>query len=80
LLGDLSGSSVASATRSWSATPSGQTISVSQASLALDLQRPRTDVPTQGERSPYLDSYLRNYTTAWEATAPGTFPLTVAQG
>jgi uncharacterized protein len=67
-------------TRSWSATPSGQTITVSEASLALDLQSPRTDVPTQGERSPYLDSYLRSYTTTWEATAAGTFPLTVAQG
>jgi putative CocE/NonD family hydrolase len=67
-------------TRSWSATPSRQTISVSSASLALQLQNVRWDVGTEGDPSPYLDTYLRSYTTSWEATAPGTFPLNAPQG
>jgi len=67
-------------TRSWSDTASNQTIRVSSASLGLDLQSPRTDVPTQGDRSPYLDSYLAAYTTAWAQRAAGTFTVVVPQG
>jgi len=67
-------------TRSWADTASGQTITVRAASLSLDLQSPRRDVPTQGDRSPYLDRYLTAYTSAWTAHAPGSFPLTVPQG
>ena len=67
-------------TRSWSDTASNQTIRVSSASLGLDTQSPRTDVPTQGDRSPYLDSYLAAYTTAWAQRAAGTFTVVVPQG
>ena len=67
-------------TRSWSDTASDQTIRVSSASLGLDLQSPRTDVPTQGDRSPYLDSYLAAYTTAWAQRAAGSFTVVVPQG
>lgn len=64
---------------SWSDTPSNQTITVKNASLALDLQNTKHDVPTQGSRSPYLNAYLDYYTQAWDAVARGTFTLTVPQ-
>jgi len=37
-------------------------------------------VPTQGNRSPYLDRYLSAFTSTWTTHAPGSFPLTVPQG
>ncbi|TDC38675.1 CocE/NonD family hydrolase [Micromonospora sp. 15K316] len=59
----------------WRDVPSGQTIRVSDARLALDLQDPRFDVPTQGDRSPYLDRYLAANTTTLSDVGPGTFAL-----
>ncbi|HEV7712239.1 MAG TPA: CocE/NonD family hydrolase, partial [Asanoa sp.] len=41
---------------SWRDTPSGNTIQVTRARLGLALQNPRLDVPTQGDRSPFLDT------------------------
>jgi putative CocE/NonD family hydrolase len=67
-------------TRSWADTASGQTITVRSASLALDLQSPRRDHPTQADPSPYLATYRTAYTSAWADRAPGSFPLTVPQG
>jgi len=40
----------------------------------------RRDHRTQGDRSPYLDTYLRAYTATWADRAPGSFSLTVPQG
>ncbi|BCY07213.1 CocE/NonD family hydrolase [Actinoplanes sp. L3-i22] len=60
----------------WRDTPSGNTIGVSRARLGLDLQNPRFDVPTQGDRSPFLDTYLRQYTRTLTGVGAGTFTLT----
>nr|WP_269328221.1 CocE/NonD family hydrolase [Kineosporia mesophila] len=60
---------------SWRDTPSGNTIAVTGAKLALSRQDPRTDVPTQGDRSPFLDTYLRQYTRVLTGVGPGTFSL-----
>ena len=60
---------------SWRDTPSGNTINVSRARLSLALQNPRSDVPTQGDRSPFLDTYLRQYTQTLTDVGEGTFPL-----
>ncbi|MGW8378398.1 CocE/NonD family hydrolase [Streptomyces sp. ODS28] len=49
-------------TGSWNDTPSGETIRVKDARLALSLDDPSDDTPTAGERSPYLDTYLRQNT------------------
>ncbi|SIR27421.1 CocE/NonD family hydrolase [Micromonospora avicenniae] len=59
----------------WRDVPSGQTIKVSDARLALDVQDPRFDVPTQGDRSPYLDRYVAANTTTLSNVGPGTFEL-----
>ncbi|MGN6751957.1 MAG: CocE/NonD family hydrolase, partial [Intrasporangium sp.] len=67
-------------TRSWSDTPSNQQISVSSASLALELQNAQWDERAQGDPSPFLTSYRKSYTASWAATAPGSFPLNVPQG
>jgi putative CocE/NonD family hydrolase len=64
----------------WRDVPSGQTIKVSDARLGLDVQAPRFDVPTQGDRSPYLDAYLAANTTTLTNIGPGTFPLRIWQG
>ncbi|MBB2986482.1 CocE/NonD family hydrolase [Terracoccus luteus] len=64
---------------SWADTPSNETITVKGATLALDLQNTRFDTATQGDRSPYLDGYLRYYTTTLPETAPGTFAINVPQ-
>ncbi|MFG6201614.1 CocE/NonD family hydrolase [Nonomuraea sp. JJY05] len=64
----------------WLDVPSGNTIKVSDARLTLDVQAPRFDVPTQGDRSPYLDQYLAANTTTLSNIGPGTFPLRVWQG
>ncbi|GIF04207.1 CocE/NonD family hydrolase [Actinoplanes siamensis] len=61
---------------SWLDTPSGNTIAVSRARLGLALQNPRFDVPTQGDRSPFLDTYLSQYTRTLTGVGAGTFPLT----
>jgi uncharacterized protein len=59
----------------WRDVPSGNTITVSEARLGLAVQDPRSDVPTQGDRSPYLDRYLEANTTTLSDLGPGTFPL-----
>ncbi|WP_162802286.1 CocE/NonD family hydrolase [Ornithinimicrobium murale] len=64
----------------WRDQPSGQTITVSSPTLTLDLQNTRNDVPTQGDRAPYLDSYLANYTGVMETGVKGTFSLNADQG
>lgn len=60
---------------SWRDTPSGNTIDVTRARLSLALQNPRSDVPTQGGRSPFLDTYLRQYTRTLTDVGEGTFRL-----
>jgi len=60
---------------SWRDTPTGNTIGVTRARLSLALQNPRFDVPTQGGRSPFLDTYLRQYTRTLTEVGAGTFPL-----
>ncbi|MCA2228727.1 CocE/NonD family hydrolase [Nonomuraea aurantiaca] len=59
----------------WLDVPSGHTIKVSDAWLSLSMQNPRFDVPTQGDRSPYLDEYIAANTTTLTNVGPGTFPL-----
>jgi putative CocE/NonD family hydrolase len=61
----------------WRDTPSGNTINVSRARLSLALQNPRYDAPTQGGRSPFLDTYLGQYTRTLTGVGAGTFPLTL---
>jgi len=65
--------------RGWLDVPSGHTITVSGARLALDLLDPRSDRPTQGDRSPYLDRYLAANTTTLSNVGTGTFPLRVGR-
>jgi hypothetical protein len=60
---------------SWLDSPSGNTIAVSRAALGLALQNPRFDVPAQGDRSPFLDTYLRQNTRTLSAVGTGTFTL-----
>jgi len=60
---------------SWLDTPSGNTIQITRARLSLELQKPRSDVPTQGDRSPFLDTYLSQYTRTLTGVGEGTFPL-----
>ncbi|MET0492662.1 MAG: CocE/NonD family hydrolase [Actinoplanes sp.] len=62
---------------SWLDTPSGDTIQVTRARLSLALQNPQADVPTQGDRSPFLDTYLRQYTRTLTEVEEGTFPLSL---
>jgi hypothetical protein len=62
---------------SWRDTPSGNTIQVTRARLGLALQNPRLDVPTQGDRSPFLDTYLRQFTRTLTDVGAGTFPLSL---
>ncbi|WP_108952479.1 CocE/NonD family hydrolase [Streptomyces fragilis] len=62
-------------TGSWRDTPSGETIRVTGAQLRLALDDPADDVPTQGARSPFLDTYLRQYTVTLPA-GPATFTVT----
>jgi predicted acyl esterase len=62
----------------WRDVPSGDTITVSDARLALAVQDPGSDVPTHGDRSPYLDRYLAANTTTLSDIGPGTFPLRVS--
>jgi putative CocE/NonD family hydrolase len=60
---------------SWLDTPSGQTIKVKGAGLRLALDDPAGDAATAGGRSPYLDTYLRQYTVDLPA-GPATFTVT----
>ncbi|MEV8229084.1 CocE/NonD family hydrolase [Streptomyces sp. NPDC079167] len=61
-------------TGSWRDTPSGETIDVKDARLRLALDDPSDDVPTGGARSPYLDTYLSQYTVDLPA-GPATFKV-----
>ncbi|TYC19248.1 CocE/NonD family hydrolase [Micromonospora sp. MP36] len=63
----------------WRDMPSGHKIKVSGARLTLQVQGPRSDMPTQGDRSPYLDRYLAANTTTLSNVGPGTFPLRLSQ-
>ncbi|MEV6347637.1 CocE/NonD family hydrolase [Actinoplanes sp. NPDC051851] len=62
-------------TGGWLDTPSGNTIAVTRARLDLAVQDPRKDVPTQGDRSPFLDTYLSQYTATLGDVGPGTFRI-----
>ncbi|MER5178435.1 CocE/NonD family hydrolase [Streptomyces sp. NPDC002896] len=62
-------------TGSWRDTPSGETIAVKGAQIKLALDDPADDAATAGERSPYLDTYLRQYTVDLPA-GPATFTVT----
>jgi uncharacterized protein len=64
----------------WWDEPSGNTIKVSGARLGLDVQDPRFDAPTAGDRSPYLDRYLEANTVTLTDVGPATFPLRVSPG
>ncbi|MFB8119719.1 CocE/NonD family hydrolase [Streptomyces sp. NPDC055962] len=61
-------------TGSWRDTPSGETIEVEGAQLRLALDDPSDDIATGGARSPYLDTYLRQYTVNLPA-GRGTFTV-----
>ncbi|MEV6373530.1 CocE/NonD family hydrolase [Micromonospora musae] len=63
----------------WRDVPSGHTIKVSDARLTLDVQNPRYDAPTHGDRSPYLDTYLTANTTTLSDIGRGTFPLRLSR-
>jgi putative CocE/NonD family hydrolase len=63
----------------WQNTASGNTITVSDGRLALAVQDPRSDVPTHGDRSPYLDQYLATNSTTLGNVGPGTFPLRLSR-
>jgi putative CocE/NonD family hydrolase len=65
---------------SWLDTPSGNTIRVTRAQLGLSLQNPRSDVPAQGDRSPFLDTYLEQYTRTLTGVPGGTFRLALRNG
>jgi hypothetical protein len=65
---------------SWRDTPTGNTITVTNAKLDLQLQDPAADEPTQGDRSPWLDRYLRSNTATLADVGPGSFALTVSRG
>ncbi|POX42345.1 hypothetical protein C3486_04840 [Streptomyces sp. Ru73] len=57
-------------TGSWRDTPSGETITVKNAQLKLALDDPADDVATAGDRSPFLDTYLKQYTVELPAGRP----------
>lgn len=61
-------------TGSWRATPSGETIKVRGVQLRLALDDPARDIPTAGERAPFLDTYLRQYTVKLPI-GPATFTV-----
>ncbi|MFE6932855.1 CocE/NonD family hydrolase [Streptomyces sp. NPDC057699] len=61
-------------TGSWRDTPSGEKIQVKGAQLRLALDDPSDDVATGGARSPYLDTYLRQYTVDLPA-GPASFTV-----
>ena len=62
-------------TGSWRDTPSGEKIKVKDARIKLALDNPADDAATAGDRSPYLDTYLRQSTVDLPA-GPATFTVT----
>ncbi|SNT49196.1 hypothetical protein SAMN05421812_107181 [Asanoa hainanensis] len=65
--------------RGWRPVPSGQTVTVTDARLDLEVQDPRFDSPTQGDRSPFLDRYVTANTVTLDAVGAPTFPLRVSK-
>ncbi|HEY3686521.1 MAG TPA: CocE/NonD family hydrolase [Streptosporangiaceae bacterium] len=65
--------------RGWVGAPSGHTIAVSRARLGLNVQDTRSDVPAQGDASPYLAQYRAANTTTLGNVGKGTFPLTTSR-
>ncbi|MET9552287.1 CocE/NonD family hydrolase [Streptomyces sp. NPDC006645] len=61
-------------TGSWRDTPSGETIKVKNARIELALDSPADDRPTAGARSPFLDTYLGQYTVDLPA-GPASFTI-----
>jgi hypothetical protein len=64
-------------TGSWRDTPTNNTIAVTRAKLTLALQDTTRDVPTQGDPSPFLATYLRQNTATLHDVGRGTFRLTL---
>ncbi|WP_434091302.1 CocE/NonD family hydrolase [Streptomyces flaveus] len=65
-------------TGDWLDTPSQQKVKIKDARLELALDDPADDVATGGERSPYLDTYLSQYTVQLPA-GTGTFTVPPAR-
>ncbi|MFF9017034.1 hypothetical protein ACF09C_29210 [Streptomyces sp. NPDC014870] len=63
----------------WVDTPSGEGIEVTDARLRLSVDDPADDKATEGERTPYLDTYLKANTKQL-ALRPGTFTMPSARG
>ncbi|WP_033319451.1 CocE/NonD family hydrolase [Streptomyces yerevanensis] len=64
-------------TGDWLDTPSKQKVRIKDARLELALDDPADDIATGGERSPYLDTYLSQYTVQLPAGSPAfTVPPT----
>jgi putative CocE/NonD family hydrolase len=59
----------------WLAEPSGNRVSVTGATLSLDLQDPAADVATEGAPAPYLERYLAANTTTLSGVDEGRFDL-----
>ncbi len=59
----------------WLDVPSGKTIQVTKPLLNLTLQNPKNDVPTEGGKSPFLVTYLRQNTRTLTGVGAGTFAL-----
>ncbi|MEV0618374.1 CocE/NonD family hydrolase [Nonomuraea sp. NPDC050404] len=54
----------------WLDTPTRNTIKVTDARLDLDLDDPADDTATEGERAPYLDTYLKSWTKKLRPGSP----------
>ncbi|WP_372350872.1 hypothetical protein [Streptomyces sp. KL116D] len=63
----------------WIDTPTGDRIEVTGARLDLSVDDPSKDQATEGERSPYLDTYLKAYTKKLTPRTP-TFTIPSARG
>ncbi|MBL0887206.1 CocE/NonD family hydrolase [Myceligenerans indicum] len=59
----------------WWATPSGETVTVSDAVLELELADPAGDIPTAGAASPYLETYLRGHSITFDEIGGPDFDL-----
>jgi uncharacterized protein len=65
----------------WEPIPSDAEVEVTGATLTLDLQSTRHDVPAAGDPAPFIDDYLRYFTLDGPAPAFTTsFTLSVAAG
>ncbi|WP_368499103.1 CocE/NonD family hydrolase [Herbiconiux sp. A18JL235] len=56
----------------WSPTPSNAEVVVTRATLDVDVEPTATDVPTEGDRAPFLDEYIKRFT--WDDPLPVTAP------